>query len=392
MKSDVIKKQYEQNVMHTYGRFDVCLNDGSGAICHDVNGKEYIDFGSGIGVNSLGFCDDDWAEAVSKQAHTLNHASNLYYNTPAGELAEILCKATSMDKVFFANSGAEANEGAIKIARKRSSDKYGENRYEIITLVNSFHGRTMATLTATGQDVFHKHFNPFLEGFVYCEANNVDMLESLVSDKTCGVMLEIVQGEGGVMPLSNEFLSTVQKICDDKDIALIVDEVQTGIGRTGTLLAFEQFNLHPNIITLAKGLGGGLPIGAVMADSEYGAVLQKSDHGTTFGGNPIACAGAVCVMKKVLADGFLADVKRKGEIIRKELADCPNIEGISGLGMMIGITLKEPLTALDVVNKCIENGVIPLTAKNKVRLLPPLNISETDLVKGLNILKKVISE
>ena len=388
MTFEEIKALDHARIMNTYGRSDLCAVKASGSHCTDINGKEYIDFTTGIGVNALGFCDPDWVKAVSDQAATLQHISNLYYTMPDVQLADTLCSRTGYAKVFFGNSGAEANEGAIKVARKYSFDKYGSGRDKIVTLVNSFHGRTVTTLAATGQDVFHNFFFPFTEGFVYAEANSLEALEKACDDTVCAVMVEFVQGEGGVVPLDKEYVQAVAKFCAEHDLLLIADEVQTGIGRTGTLLASEQFGVHPDITTLAKGLGGGLPIGAVMVDEKLESVMGASSHGSTFGGNPVVCAGANVVLNK-LDNALLADVCRKGEKIRNALMTCKEVESVTGLGMMIGIQLKTK-TAAAVREACMQAGLLVLTAKTKIRLLPPLTISDEDLDKGLAILCSVI--
>ncbi len=384
-----LKEQYGY-VEQTYGRFDLDIAKGSGAQCEDLAGKKYIDFTSGIGVNSLGFCDKAWAKAVSDQLLTLQHTSNLYYTQPGGELAEMLCKATGMAGVFFANSGAEANEGAIKAARKYSRDKYGEGRADIITLINSFHGRTMATLSATGQEVFHNHFHPFLEGFSHVEAGNITALEGAITPATCAVMLEVVQGEGGVVPLPKGYLQAVQGLCKKHDIILIVDEVQTGIGRTGSLFAYQQFDLAPDIVTMAKGLGGGLPIGGVMFAPSTHGVLSAGTHATTFGGGPAVCAGGCEVMRRVVADGFLSEVSAKGKYITDKLLALPEVEGVDGLGLMLGVRLADGIEAADVVKKGMQEGVLTLTAKTKLRLLPPLNITYEEIDEGLSAIERAL--
>lgn len=375
-------------VAHTYGRFPLCIEKGEGACLYDSTGKKYLDFTSGIGVNSLGYGDKEWTEAVSCQAGTLAHISNLYYTKPMLSLAEKLCKKSGMKKVFFANSGAEANEGAIKIARKYGNTKYNGKRNGIITLVNSFHGRTMAALSATGQEVFHQHFQPFLEGFTYVPANNISALYKKVTDETAAVMVEVVQGEGGVIALDKEYLLLVQKLCEEKDILLLVDEVQTGMGRTGRLLSYEHYGLRPDIVTLAKGLGGGLPIGAVLMNEKTEEVLAPGDHGSTFGGNPVACAGANVVMDKMTPE-FLSQIEKKGEYLRKRLSAMPGVKEITGLGLMLGVEL-ENVTGKELVNLCIPKGVLFLTAKDRLRLLPPLTISMEELCQGMDILESVL--
>lgn len=386
MKS--IKDIDKKYVMNTYNRYDLEIVEGMGVNCYDEKGKEYIDLSSGIGVNSLGYCDIGWVASVTQQATRLNHTSNLYYSQPCAILAENLCKRTGYDKVFFANSGAEANEGAIKIARKYSFDKYGKGRDIIISLKNSFHGRTITTLSATGQDVFHNYFFPFNEGFVYAEANNLDSVKNLVNDKVCAVMMEFVQGEGGVIALDSDFVKGVYELCKQNDLLLIADEVQTGVGRTGKFLASEHFGIKPNITTLAKGLGGGLPIGAVMADNSCSGVLGYSMHGTTFGGNPIVCAGANYVLARI-DDDFLYEVEQKGEYFAEKLSEFDEVESVSGKGLMIGIKLKTK-TASDVVKEGIKRGVIMLTAKDKVRLLPPLSITYNEIDKALQIIASLL--
>ncbi len=391
MNAQEWKQKDQAYIVNSYARFDVCLEKGKNATCVDVDGKSYIDFGSGIGVNSLGYCDAEWIDAVTAQLNRLQHCSNLYYSTPDIELAEKLSAFTGFDKTFFANSGAEANECAIKTARKRSFDKYGAERNKIITLVNSFHGRTVTTLAATGQDVFHQYFFPFTEGFDYAEANNLDALLEKVDDTVCGIMMEMIQGEGGVMPLDPAYVEAVAKLCKERDIALIVDEVQTGIGRTGKLLASEHYGIQPDIVTLAKGLGGGLPIGAILMKGDYADVLGYSMHGTTFGGNPVVCAGAVAVLNRVATPDFLAQVTEKGEYIRKQLASIDEIEGIDGIGLMLGLRLKTK-TAAEVAKKCVANGLLILTAKTKLRMLPPLTITKEEIDQGIAVLKAALSE
>lgn len=385
---DTINK-FDSYVIHSYGRYPLVMDSGSERTCTDENNKEYIDFGSGIGTNSLGFCDEDWAEAVCRQARTLQHSSNYYYTAVQGEFAETLCKSTGYEKVFFCNSGAEANECAIKSARKYSFDKYGKGRHTIITLVNSFHGRTMATLSATGQDSFHNYFFPFLEGFVHAEANNIDDLKSKIDDTVCAVMLEYVQGEGGVIALDKEFVDAVYELCGQRDILVIADEVQTGVGRTGKLLAGEHYGRKADITTLAKGIAGGIPMGACLFSEKVKEVLTPGTHGSTFGGNPIACAGGNAVFAKVTGEGFLDEVCKKADYIKSRLAECSEVESVSGLGLMIGITLKNKIAA-DVVKTALDKGLLLLTAKTKVRLLPPLNIGYDELERGMNILIDIL--
>ncbi len=378
-------------VAHTYGRFPVAIKQGSGAVCTDSSGKQYLDFTAGIGVNSLGFCSPQWVEAVSKQAATLNHTSNLYYTEPGIVLAQKLCEKSGMKRVFFSNSGAEANEGAIKAARKYSFDAYGEGRYEIISLHNSFHGRTITTLAATGQAVFHTKFNPFTEGFVFAEANNIESVKALVSEKTCAVMLECIQGEGGVVPLEKEFVQAVAALCREKDLLLIIDEVQTGLGRTGSFFSYQQFGVQPDIVSAAKGLGGGLPIGAVLFGEKTMDTMDAGTHGSTFGANPIVCAGANVVVDS-LDDDFLSGVKEKSAFIFEKVAKFPHVQSVTGLGLMIGVSFDDGITGKQVVDKCLENGVLFLTAKTKLRMLPPLTITKDEIEQGLSVLETVLTQ
>lgn len=378
-------------VAHTYGRFPVAIKQGSGAVCTDSSGKQYLDFTAGIGVNSLGFCSPQWVEAVSKQAATLNHTSNLYYTEPGIVLAQKLCEKSGMKRVFFSNSGAEANEGAIKAARKYSFDAYGESRYEIISLHNSFHGRTITTLAATGQAVFHTKFNPFTEGFVFAEANNIESVKALVSEKTCAVMLECIQGEGGVVPLEKEFVQAVAALCQEKDLLLIIDEVQTGLGRTGSFFSYQQFGVQPDIVSAAKGLGGGLPIGAVLFGEKTMDTMDAGTHGSTFGANPIVCAGANVVVDS-LDDDFLSGVKEKSAFIFEKVAKFPHVQSVTGLGLMIGVSFDDGITGKQVVDKCLENGVLFLTAKTKLRMLPPLTITKDEIEQGLSVLETVLTQ
>lgn len=382
-------EKFNDHVMHTYGRFDVVLDKGSNRNGIDENGKQYIDFGSGIGTNSLGFCDEDWTDAVCAQVKSIQHTSNYYYTKVQADFAEKLCNITGYSKVFFGNSGAEANECAIKLARKYSFDKYGKGRHNIVTLVNSFHGRTLCTLSATGQESFHNYFFPFAEGFVNAKANDIDDLKSKL-DNVCAVMVEFVQGEGGVIALEKEYVKQLSEICREKDILLIADEVQTGVGRTGKFLASEHFGIKPDVTTLAKGIAGGLPMGACLANEKYSEVLSKGTHGSTFGGNPIACAGGNVVLNKVGNESFLNDIVKKGEYLKEKILTFDEVESVSGLGLMIGITLKNKKAA-DVVSEALNEGLMLLTAKEKVRLLPPLNITFDEIDKGLKIFEKVIN-
>ena len=383
---DIIKLD-RTYVVNSYARSPLVVESGKGEQICDNDGKQYIDLGSGIGVNAFGACDEEWVKAVEAQLHKLSHLSNLYYTQPQVALAQMLCAKTGMKKVFFGNSGAEANECAIKCARKYSHDKYGDGRSTIITLVNSFHGRTMATLTATGQDSMHVHFGPFLEGFKYAPANDFSALQALCDDAVCAVMLELVQGEGGVIALDKTYVEAVAELCKERDILLIIDEVQSGNGRTGTLYTYMQYGITPDIVTTAKGLGGGLPLGCALLGEKVENTLTAGTHGTTFGGNPICAAGAVNILSR-LDDALLADVTKKGEYIKSELEGANGVKSVTGLGLMIGIETERDAT--EIARECLEKGVIVLTAKSKVRLLPPLNIKQEELAKAIQILKGVI--
>lgn len=378
-------------IMHTYGRYDVALKSGKGAVAYDENGKKYIDVSSGIGVNSLGYCNDGWVEAVTKQAGTIQHMSNYFYSEQASNLAEKLCNLTGLSKVCFGNSGAEANECAIKIARKYSFDKYGEGRNEIITLKNSFHGRTVTTLSATGQDVFHNYFFPFTEGFSYVEADDMNALKNAVNKNTCAVMLELIQGEGGVNILDKDYVQSLVKFCNENDILVIVDEVQTGIGRTGKLFAFENYEILPDLVTVAKGLGGGLPIGLCMCGEKLKDVMSPSTHGTTFGANPVVCAGANYVLDTITADGFLDEVNKKGAYIEEKVLKFENVKNVRRMGLMIGIELESG-NAHDIAVKCVENGLLIITAKDLLRMLPPLVITYDEIDEALKILENTLKE
>ncbi|MCF0155386.1 MAG: aspartate aminotransferase family protein [Veillonella sp.] len=378
-------------VANTYGRFDVCFVSGKGTHLKDDQGKDYIDLGSGIGVTAFGVDDEVWSKAVVDQVHKLNHVSNLYYTSPQVELAQKMCEKTGMKKVFFSNSGAESNECSIKAARKYSHDKYGDGRHVIVTLVNSFHGRTLATLSATGQDVFHQHFGPFVEGFIHTPANDLEAFKHLVETNKaiCAVMLEPIQGEGGVMPLDKEFVEGVAKIAQANDILVLIDEVQTGNGRTGKVYGYMNYDIQPDIVSTAKGLAGGLPMGATMFNDKTKDVFGPSDHASTFGGNPICAAGAVTIIDR-LTDDLLDDVVKKGEYIKSELLGAPGVKSVSGFGLMLGIETEA--NPREIIAECLEQGVVVLSAKTKVRLLPALNISQTDLEKAIGILKAVIAK
>lgn len=381
------KELDNQYVAHAYGRFDVALTKGQGSTLYDENGKKYIDFGSGIGVTAFGINDPVWTKAVEEQLHRVQHTSNLYYTAPCAKLAQLLCEKSGMKKVFFGNSGAEANEGAIKFARKYSFDKYGAGRSTIITLINSFHGRTITTLAATGQDSFHTMFDPFTPGFKYCPANDIEALQAAATDDVCAVLFECVQGEGGVNNLSPTFVSAIAKLAKEKDILIAVDEVQTGNGRTGTYFAYQQYGITPDIVTTAKGLGGGLPIGAVLFGEKLQDTMTPGSHGSTFGGNPVVAAGACSIVERI-DDDFLSEVQHKSEKIRTALAKVKGVKSISGMGLMLGIETDKP--AGEVAKACLANGLLILTAKTKLRLLPALNISDAELNEGLEILKGVL--
>ena len=372
-------------VANTYARFPMELVSGKGSKLYDVNGKEYIDMGTGIGVSIFGVGDEEWIKAVTAQLTTLQHTSNLYYTSPCARLAEELCKRTGAKKIFFGNSGAEANECAIKAARKYAAEKKGAEYYNIITLNNSFHGRTITTLAATGQETFHKDFLPLTEGFLYADAGDLDGIKALVSEnKVAAVMIETVQGEGGVVPLSADFIKGVEKLCKEEDILLIIDEVQTGNGRTGALYGYMKFGVEPDIVSTAKGIGGGLPLGATMFFEKTENVYTPGTHGSTFGGNPVACAGALNIIER-LTDDFLAEVERKHDYIIEELSKCEGVVSVTGLGLMLGIETKKDVN--EVLKTCQENGVLPIKAKTKLRLLPPLNISFEDLEKAITVIK-----
>lgn len=389
MTSEEIKKLDEESFMPTYGRFDAVLCSGKNATGVGCDGKEYIDFGSGIGVNSLGWADKGWVNAVSKQAATLQHTSNLYYNPASAVFASELLRVSGYGAVFLGNSGAEANECAIKLARKYSVEKYGKDRCEILTLQNSFHGRTVTTLAATGQDVFHNYFFPFTEGFAYAEPNMESVREHL-TEHTCAVMIEFIQGEGGVLPLDPQFVTELAALCKEKNLLLLADEVQTGVGRTGTFYCCEQYGVRPDVLTSAKGLGGGLPIGACLCTKELGDVMGRSAHGSTFGANPVVCAGALEVIRRVSQPAFLDEVKEKGACLRERLEKMKGVAQVRGMGMMLGV-VPEKGTSAALAAACVENGLLILTAKSLLRLLPPLTITREEMDKGLAILEKVLA-
>jgi acetylornithine/N-succinyldiaminopimelate aminotransferase len=388
MTFDEIKNEEEQNIMQTYGRFQVALVSGHNATAVDCGGKEYIDFTSGIGVNSLGYCDAKWAQAVANQAAMLQHISNLYYSPVQTKLAETLCKLTGFSKVFFGNSGAEANECAIKLARKYGTEKYGAHHNEVVTLQNSFHGRTVTTLAATGQDGFHQYFTPFTEGFSYAKTD-MGSIKECVGNNTCAVFIELIQGEGGVLPLDPSFVKELSDFCTARDILLMVDEVQTGVGRTGALYCYQNYGIMPDVITSAKGLAGGLPMGACLCTERLGGVLGAGMHGSTFGGTPLVCAGALAVLERVGNDEFMTEVREKGKYFSEHLMAMDGVEMVRGMGMMLGVKLKKD-NAKEVALQCVTNGLLILTAKNMLRLLPPLTISYEEIDKGLVILKETI--
>lgn len=392
MKNVQIQQQDNQFIAQTYARFPLALAKGKGCEVWDADGNRYLDFTSGIGTNSLGWADDEWLAAVSQQAATLQHTSNLYYTAPSAQLAETLCHASGQIRAFFCNSGAEANEGAIKAARKYSLDKYGRaDRFTILTLENSFHGRTISTLAATGQATFHQHFFPFTPGFEHLPANDIQALQTRISQSdVCAIMIEIVQGEGGILPLNAVYVQELAHICRENDILLIIDEVQTGIGRTGKLFAYQHFGIQPDMVTLAKGLGGGLPIGAILFGKKCAETLGKGDHGSTFGGNPVCCAAANAVLKRLDPD-FLLQIAKKGEKLQNALKALPKVKSVSGMGLMIGVEL-DGITAAEVAAKGIEKGVLLLTAKHKLRLLPPLIISYEQIEQGVTVLNAILQE
>lgn len=386
---DKTKHKSDKYIMSTYSRFNVALESGKGATAYDQDGKKYIDFGSGIGVNALGYADEGWIQAVTAQIKKASHFSNLYYNPAQAELAELLCKTTGFAKVFFCNSGAESNEGLIKLARKYSFDKYGKGRSTVVTLQNSFHGRTMATLTATGQDVFHNYFFPFNEGFKYMPANDIESMKEALTGDVCAVILEAVQGEGGVCPLNIDFVKKTAELTAEKDILLLFDEVQTGIGRTGKFFAFENFNVQPDAVSAAKALAGGLPMGAVLCNEKLGNVLTAGTHGTTFGGNPAACAGAIEVVNRITSKGFLISVSEKAEYIKSKLKKMGGISEIRGMGLMMGFEF-EGVDSKAAAAEMADSGLLILTAKNALRMLPPLVITKDEIDEGLHILEKTI--
>lgn len=391
MTTQELIQEEQEYLMGTYARFPIALDHGEGALLWDKDGKKYVDMTSGIGVNSVGHNNEILISAITAQAHKLMHVSNLYYTEPMVSVAKELITSCGMGKLFFANSGAEANEGAIKLARKYSFDQYGEGRSKIVTLKQSFHGRTVTTLKATGQDKFHQYFFPFTEGFDYAGADCIEELKQKADKTTCAVMIELIQGEGGVLPLDKNFVKEVETYCRTNDILLILDEVQTGIGRTGSLFCYEQYGIHPDIVTIAKGLGGGLPIGAVMAAGKCADVLGAGTHGTTFGGNPLCGAAAKMVLSIINNPEFLEQVKQKGEYLKQSILSLGSdkIKTVRGMGLMLGIVVEKEERA-ELVNACMDKGLLVLTAgEDTIRLLPPLTITKEEIDSGLSVMKAV---
>ncbi|MDR0426153.1 MAG: aspartate aminotransferase family protein [Clostridiales bacterium] len=380
------KQKDRQYLLQNYRRMDAALTEGQGARLKGEDGKPYLDFGSGIAVNTFGANYAPWTEAVTAQLKKLAHTSNIYYNRPSCDLAEALCERTGLKRVFFSNSGAEANEGAIKCARKYSFDKYGENRYEIVTLKNSFHGRTMGTISATGQESFHQYFMPFLPGFAYAPPDDFDAAAACVTDKTCAVMLELIQGEGGVNVLEEGYVKRLAALCAEKDVLLILDEVQTGNGRTGSLYAYQQYGIAPDIVTTAKGLAGGLPLGVTLFGERTANVLTPGSHGSTFGGNPVAAAGALAILS-ALDERLFKSVRDKGEYLKAALNKMRGVEAVSGRGLMVGAKVKD---AAGVMAAALERGLLVLTAKDRLRIMPPLNITYDELDEGIEILSGIL--
>lgn len=387
---DILQQQDKEYIAGTYARFPLTIEGGKGSVVWDDAGKIYTDLSSGIAVNTFGIADDEWIKAITEQAGKIQHMSNLYYTEPCVKLAQMLCDRTGMKKVFFSNSGAEANECAIKAARKYAAEKHGADYYNIVTLKNSFHGRTITTLAATGQDVFHKDFLPLTEGFIYVEPNDIEKIEKVLFENRCAaVMLEVVQGEGGVMPLDKDYLQSLERICRERDILLICDEVQTGNGRSGKLYSYMNYGIFPDIVSTAKGLAGGLPLGATLFSEKTKDVLTPGSHGSTFGGNPICCAGAINILSR-LDEKTLAGVRKRSKYIFSELSGAPGIKEVSGLGLMIGI--KTERDASEIINACMKKGVLVIKAKDKVRLLPALNIPMELLEQAVGVIKEVCAD
>ncbi len=390
MLSKQMMEKDAKNVMQTYGRFPLAIDHGEGATLYSPEGKAYIDFASGIGVNCLGYGNEKWLAAVTAQAAKLQHVSNLYYTEPYILLAEALTGRTGMQRAFFANGGGEANEGAIKLCRKYSYDRYGTGRSTIITLKDSFHGRTVTTLAATGQEQFHQYFFPFTEGFVYADAGDIESVRALDDGTVCAVMVELVQGEGGVLPLDREFVRKLRDLCQEKDWLLAVDEVQTGVGRTGSLFCFQQYDIMPDVMTFAKGIGGGLPLAGILAGEKTADVFTPGTHATTFGGNPVCCAGALSVLEQ-MDDEMLNGVREKGAYLKEKLSALPGVREVRGMGLMLGLGLEEGYSAGDLVSRMLEAGVLCLTAGyNTIRLLPPLTISREELDRGISVMAGVL--
>lgn len=393
MDFEELKKEESKYLMHTYNRFDLAMQSGEGCYLKDASGKEYLDLTSGIGVNCLGHNHPVLVDAIQKQVQTLMECSNLYYSEPMVQAAKILIEYTGLNKVFFSNSGAEANEGMIKLARKYSYDKYGAGRDTIITLKQSFHGRTITTLEATGQDKFHQYFFPFTQGFAYANPNDIEDLKQVANEKTCAVMMELIQGESGVVPLDKVYVKEVEKFCQENDLLLLIDEVQTGIGHTGTLFCFEQYGIVPDIVTCAKALGGGVPIGAVLTGTKCKDVFKPGDHGSTFGGNPLSCAAAATVLSIVTKPDFLEHVQKIGKQLKEgiESISSHKILGVRGIGLMLGIVV-EPEKRAQYVQAMMDRGLLTLTAgKDAIRLLPPLILSEEEVQKAVSIMQEVFS-
>lgn len=391
MNFQEIETKDKEYLAATYNRFSVAIEKGEGATLTDTAGKTYVDFTSGIGVNIFGMNDEAWKSAVTRQINKVQHACNLYYTEPQTRLAELLCEKSGAKKVFFGNSGAEANECAIKAARKYASVKYGEGKkYEIVTLENGFHGRTLATLAATGQDSFHKYFAPFPEGFVYAKPTFTDVKRK-ITEKTCAVMMELIQGEGGVCVLDKNFVRQTFEYCKANDILFIVDEVQTGNGRTGYMYSYQAYGITPDIATTAKGLGGGLPVGACMLFEKTQNVFSFGDHGTTFGGNPVACAGGVSIVERLTEELFF-EVQAKGEYLKTFISKMKGVEEVTGMGMMLGVKARSEKSARALAEECMSKGLLILTAHDRLRLLPPLNITKAEMNEGLKILNEVLAE
>lgn len=383
-----VQTAVQQYISATYQRYPITVVSGKGCRLFDEKGNEYLDCTSGIGVNAFGYGNEEWQRVILRQLQSLPHCSNLFYHQTNAQCARLLCQKSGCKKVFFANSGAECNEGAIKAARKYSHDRYGENRYEIITLTNSFHGRTVTTLSANGQSIFHQHYMPFTDGFVHVHANDRKDLMNKISRRTCAIMIELIQGEGGVNELEEAFVSQIQRICDEWDLLLIIDEVQTGIGRCGSLFLYEQYHLHPDIVTCAKGLGNGLPIGAILFFDKTAAVFQVGDHGSTFGGNLLACASAIFVLQHCEETQYQT-VRENGIYLKQKLLQCPHVQRVSGRGLMIGVAFEQ-LSAKKVAQCCVKNGLLVLTAKNHLRLLPPLIITKAEIDHAVTILRAIL--